>query len=143
MAGFPPPYPYNGNTPKIIVLAEAQNWRCAYCPTVMGHPTQGRSNPDSATVDHVLAKMGGGKASWDNEVAACAACNHSKGQYSAMLFWLLMQAFDCNRRTVHKALRSRTQKTRDKLKRRLAKDHAAGRPLRAMVVPVPAQAGTI
>jgi 5-methylcytosine-specific restriction endonuclease McrA len=41
--------------------------RCAYCS---GHAT---------TVDHVVPRSRGGKDTWLNTVAACAPCNHRKG----------------------------------------------------------------
>jgi 5-methylcytosine-specific restriction endonuclease McrA len=41
--------------------------RCAYC-----------SGP-AETIDHVMPRSRGGQHDWDNVVAACARCNHSKG----------------------------------------------------------------
>jgi 5-methylcytosine-specific restriction endonuclease McrA len=41
--------------------------RCGYCG---GH---------ASTIDHVLPRSRGGKDTWLNTVAACAACNHRKG----------------------------------------------------------------
>ena len=40
--------------------------RCAYC-----------SGP-AETIDHVMPRSRGGQHDWDNVVAACARCNHSK-----------------------------------------------------------------
>jgi 5-methylcytosine-specific restriction endonuclease McrA len=44
---------------------------CQYC----GRP--GRGTP--MTVDHVIPRSLGGRASWDNLVAACGPCNRKKG----------------------------------------------------------------
>ena len=41
--------------------------RCAYC-----------TGP-AETIDHVMPRSRGGQHDWDNVVAACARCNHSKG----------------------------------------------------------------
>ena len=41
--------------------------RCAYC------------NGPAETIDHVMPRSRGGQHDWDNVVAACARCNHSKG----------------------------------------------------------------
>ena len=41
--------------------------RCAYC------------RGPAETIDHVVPRSRGGRHAWDNVVAACARCNHSKG----------------------------------------------------------------
>ncbi len=41
--------------------------RCAYCRGV------------AETIDHIMPRSRGGRHSWENVVAACAACNHRKG----------------------------------------------------------------
>jgi 5-methylcytosine-specific restriction endonuclease McrA len=41
--------------------------RCAYC------------RGPAETIDHVMPRSRGGPHAWDNVVAACARCNHSKG----------------------------------------------------------------
>jgi 5-methylcytosine-specific restriction endonuclease McrA len=41
--------------------------RCAYC----------RSTAE--TIDHVMPRSRGGRHTWENVVAACARCNHRKG----------------------------------------------------------------
>lgn len=52
--------------------------RCAYC--------QGPAE----TLDHVLPRSRGGQHSWDNVVAACARCNHRKGDRTpAEMGWRL------------------------------------------------------
>jgi 5-methylcytosine-specific restriction endonuclease McrA len=40
--------------------------RCAYC------------GGGASTIDHVLPRSRGGRHVWDNVVAACAGCNHTK-----------------------------------------------------------------
>ncbi len=42
-------------------------WRCAYC------------RGPAETLDHVLPRSRGGDHAWENVVAACARCNHRKG----------------------------------------------------------------
>lgn len=52
--------------------------RCAYC------------RGSAETIDHVFPKSRGGLHAWDNVVAACAKCNHSKGDKTpAELGWRL------------------------------------------------------
>ncbi|GAB7039832.1 MULTISPECIES: HNH endonuclease [Catenuloplanes] len=53
-------------------------WRCAYCRG----PAQ--------TIDHVFPRSRGGLHAWENVVAACAKCNHTKGDKTpAELGWRL------------------------------------------------------
>ncbi|MDR7278750.1 5-methylcytosine-specific restriction endonuclease McrA [Catenuloplanes atrovinosus] len=53
-------------------------WRCAYCRG----PAQ--------TIDHVFPRSRGGMHAWENVVAACAKCNHTKGDKTpAELGWRL------------------------------------------------------
>lgn len=66
-------------------LAESQNWRCAYCAVEMemGDPLNARH----ATRDHVVPRRDGGSDEWENLVAACRACNLSKGsEFDAVAF---------------------------------------------------------
>ncbi|MBB5869862.1 5-methylcytosine-specific restriction endonuclease McrA [Allocatelliglobosispora scoriae] len=52
--------------------------RCVYC-----------SGP-AETIDHVIPRSKGGPHHWENVVAACARCNHSKGDKSvAEMGWRL------------------------------------------------------
>ena len=52
--------------------------RCAYC------------HAPAETIDHVLPRSRGGGHQWDNVVAACARCNHTKGDRTpAELGWRL------------------------------------------------------
>jgi 5-methylcytosine-specific restriction endonuclease McrA len=45
------------------------NYTCQYCG----------AKPQVLTVDHIIPRRLGGKASWDNLVTACPSCNHRKG----------------------------------------------------------------
>ncbi|GAA1817822.1 HNH endonuclease [Planosporangium flavigriseum] len=55
--------------------------RCAYC------------RGPAETIDHVLPRSRGGAHVWDNVVAACAKCNHTKGDRTlAELGWRLHAA---------------------------------------------------
>lgn len=46
-------------------------YTCQYCG--------GQPNKHDLTVDHVIPRSRGGATTWENVVAACAACNHRKG----------------------------------------------------------------
>jgi len=60
------PYrPYVGLSRRAIFARDGG--RCAYC------------HAPAETVDHVLPRSRGGHHAWENVVAACARCNHSKG----------------------------------------------------------------
>jgi 5-methylcytosine-specific restriction endonuclease McrA len=48
-------------------LAEAQNWRCAYCGKIMGF--------DTVSIEHVIPRWQGGSDDLANKVAACKPCN--------------------------------------------------------------------
>jgi 5-methylcytosine-specific restriction endonuclease McrA len=48
-------------------VMDRDNHVCAYCP--------GRAD----TIDHVVPRSRGGRHEWANVVAACARCNHRKG----------------------------------------------------------------
>lgn len=68
-----------------FALAEAQNWRCAYC-TVGLEPNGARG----AIVDHILPRRVGGLAVWPNLVCACFECNSARGSdIDASAFWAL------------------------------------------------------
>lgn len=47
------------------------NFTCQYCGAT---PAQ-----HLLTLDHVVPRASGGKMSWENVVAACKSCNHTKG----------------------------------------------------------------
>jgi 5-methylcytosine-specific restriction endonuclease McrA len=50
-------------------LFARDGWRCAYCGTASSR----------LTLDHVVPRSKGGESIWENVVAACAPCNHRKG----------------------------------------------------------------
>lgn len=53
--------------------------KCAYC------------KGPAETIDHVMPRSRGGRHAWDNVVAACARCNHTKGDKTpAELGWRLL-----------------------------------------------------
>ena len=55
------------------------SWRCAYC------------RGPAETIDHVMPRSRGGRHAWENVVAACARCNHTKGDKTpAELGWRLL-----------------------------------------------------
>jgi 5-methylcytosine-specific restriction endonuclease McrA len=60
--------PYRGGVPltrRAVLDRDAH--RCAYCPA------------KADTIDHVRPRSRGGQHVWTNVVAACARCNHRKG----------------------------------------------------------------
>jgi 5-methylcytosine-specific restriction endonuclease McrA len=55
--------------------------RCAYCRAT------------AETIDHIMPRSRGGRHAWENVVAACARCNHRKGDRTpAELGWRLQTA---------------------------------------------------
>jgi 5-methylcytosine-specific restriction endonuclease McrA len=50
-------------------LFARDGWRCAYCGAASSR----------LTLDHVVPRSKGGESIWENVVAACAPCNHRKG----------------------------------------------------------------
>lgn len=58
-----------------IALAEAQNWRCAYC---CGPMSKERPGPYLATREHLVPVSKGGVHDRANLVAACRACNETR-----------------------------------------------------------------
>lgn len=74
-----------GKNSKRIRLAEAQNWRCAYCSGLM-HDDGMRQ--DGATIEHVVPIILGGGRERENLVSACLACNGARSAfYSARAFY--------------------------------------------------------
>lgn len=67
---------------KRIALAEAQNWRCAYCWIVMKCEAD-PDDDDALTVDEVVARAAGGTRIWSNQIAACWKCNNGRGSAPA------------------------------------------------------------
>jgi len=54
-------------------------WRCAYC------------RGPAETIDHVMPRSRGGRHVWENVVAACARCNHTKGDRTPVeIGWRLL-----------------------------------------------------
>ncbi len=49
--------------------------RCSHVTEVAAPTAAGPAE----TIDHVMPRSRGGQHDWDNVVAACARCNHSKG----------------------------------------------------------------
>lgn len=52
-------------------IALRDRYRCQYCEITL--------EKSEVTLDHVIPVAKGGKTAWDNIVAACQTCNHSKG----------------------------------------------------------------
>lgn len=68
-------------------LAEAQNWRCAYCAAVLD-----ANGPTLATAEHVVPSGAGGREVRLNLVCVCLACNGARGaDIDAWTFWKLRQ----------------------------------------------------
>src|SRR3954451_7788953 len=60
------PYrPHIGMTRRAVFARDG--WHCVYC------------RGPAETIDHVLPRSRGGPHTWENVVAACARCNHRKG----------------------------------------------------------------
>ena len=57
--------PHIGMTRRAVFARDG--WRCVYC------------RGPAETIDHVLPRSRGGPHTWENVVAACARCNHRKG----------------------------------------------------------------
>lgn len=77
---------------RLLRLAEPQNHRCCYCGHHMILATkQFRMRPRNAiSRDHVIPRACDGKNA-DNLVAACAQCNHLRGDMDAIAFFNLLQ----------------------------------------------------
>jgi len=64
---------------KTILSAETLYYRdhgmCAYCGKTL---TLTSKRVNSVTMDHIFPKSKGGLATWDNIVASCPMCNHTK-----------------------------------------------------------------
>ena len=85
-----PGWPHNGTAAmpvrirKLEALSEAQNHRCAYCGVRF---EEGLNRPASPSVDEIVPQSTGGKRWWENQVAACRACNAAKGSADAFEFY--------------------------------------------------------
>jgi len=72
-------------------------WKCVYC------------RGPAETIDHVLPRSRGGHHAWENVVAACARCNHTKGDRTpAELGWRLPVAPAAPRGAAWRVLGHRT-----------------------------------
>lgn len=69
---------WNSKSRMRMALAEAQNWRCAYCAGSMVHEGDG---PGVATFEHVVPRALRGGNSRDNLVVACRACNAARDRF--------------------------------------------------------------
>lgn len=74
---------------KRDILAEAQNWRCAYCSVVVN--CVDLQVHDSITIDEVVARAHGGFRRWSNQVVACWLCNSGRGAMDADEYFALVQ----------------------------------------------------
>lgn len=76
---------------RLIILAEAQNWRCCYC----GIRCIGEHNTDDrASIDHFVPINAGGKRrDWYNEIMACRKCNQTRGSMRAIKFYNLVLTY--------------------------------------------------
>lgn len=74
------PYRRTASLTRRAVL-ERDGHRCAYC------------DRGADTIDHVVPRSRGGRNEWTNVVAACARCNHRKGdKLLAEIGWTLSAA---------------------------------------------------
>ena len=72
-------------------------WRCGYCQA------------PAETIDHVIPRSRGGEHIWENVVAACARCNHLKGDRTpAELGWRLRKVPTAPKGPVWRILGHRT-----------------------------------
>ena len=90
-----------------LSVYEASNWRCCYCgvkllsTTPLARETHsyyanqeglslrnGRSmRMRIATIEHIVRRTDGGNNSYENLAAACAWCNHSRGDFEAEVWF--------------------------------------------------------
>jgi hypothetical protein len=113
-----------------IRLAEAQNWRCAYCAGAMAYEGAG---PDCATIDHLVPKLFGGTLRYDNCISACRACNEVRGaelscwQFQQLRWWSVSHGIWTPCTKPSNDVRRRYQQMRQKTAAgRLAHDHKGG-----------------
>ncbi len=99
----------------LMRLSEAQNHRCCYCSVEM---TFDIHCDTSVTRDHVIPRVFGGPTTWDNLVAACEKCNHTRGNMEAYHFHALVLAGDFDR------LWNARVREHDRLDRRFARKAA-------------------
>ncbi|MDX2189824.1 MAG: HNH endonuclease [Bacteroidota bacterium] len=63
--------PYRGVLLNRQNIFRRDNHKCQYC-----------NSTQNLTIDHVMPRSRGGKASWDNLVTACRMCNSRKGDHT-------------------------------------------------------------
>jgi len=69
----------NGNGRRMTALLRRDGDRCHYCGVkTFGDGEVGQAHPDRRTVEHLLAKSGGGNNRLENLVIACFACNNAR-----------------------------------------------------------------
>ena len=86
-------HPNNGHrvtAPKLLCLAESQNWRCGYCGIICENT---KTQHNSATRDHIIPKTAGGKARWINEIMACRLCNNARSAMHSYRYFKLVCLF--------------------------------------------------
>lgn len=67
-------------------LTKLFNQQAGICPYCMEDMTLEKGFISTATLDHIIPKMRGGKDLNNNLLAACSQCNHKKGSKSLALF---------------------------------------------------------
>lgn len=128
------PYPIPRRSRKRLLLAEAQNWRCAYCAIVVDADDVYTDN--ALTIDEVVPVARNGPPSWDNQVMACRLCNNGKGHYDAEVYHGLVVVH--GRHRAPKLIRQR-----DRLAKKAARAEAARRRAAAVVVELSGSAAAV
>lgn len=106
---------------RLDVILERDGDRCVWC----GRALRGLV---AATTEHVVPRIKGGPSWIENEVAACARCNHARG-HSSPVAWLE----ECERRglaargdVIERALHELAAAIRDRGGQRRARPYLAG-----------------
>lgn len=76
---------------SLVLLCEAQNWRCCYCGVEM--QLEDRLADNAGTREHVRCRADHGSNDWGNLVAACRKCNHGRGDMPADVYLGLVRAY--------------------------------------------------
>lgn len=99
----------------LLALAEAQNWRCAYCfvdMDMVAYRYGGRRGRE-ASLDHVVPRLRKGATGRSNCVAACAECNVARGHLDAE--WFAAEVLRIGRNAAHqRAIRIIARMNRDR-----------------------------
>lgn len=86
--------------PRVVCLAEGQNWRCCYCGARCDPAVGTEQHWNTASIEHLTPRAQGGREHWYNEVMACAECNNARGgSLGAMEYFCLVQAVGILRAT--------------------------------------------